>query len=225
MLRPLAPRRVPSARLARASRVARRAPPARPRALARASAAASRRLFRRDSARDDGARDGARRPIARDAPVDAALAPAAREDENDAREARRGRGTTRGTRDDDSSDDSSDSDDDDDATKEASVKDLMRFTLPTMAIWLCDPLLSLVDTSVVGLSSGTLELAAIAPGSVYAGYPAYLLATGFAVATTSMVGQDRLLARRGGAEDEDERTVASAIMTACGAWRRWRRYC
>ena len=216
MLRPLAPRRVPSARLARASRVARRAPPARPRALARASAAASRRLFRRDSARDDGARDGARRPIARDAPVDAALAPAAREDENDAREARRGRGTTRGTRDDDSSDDSSDSSDDDDATKEASVKDLMRFTLPTMAIWLCDPLLSLVDTSVVGLSSGTLELAAIAPGSVYAGYPFYLLATGFAVATTSMVGQDRLLARRGGAEDEDERTVASAIMTASG---------
>ena len=96
------------------------------------------------------------------------------------------------------------------------MRDLMRFTVPTMAIWLCDPLLSLVDTSVVGLSSGTLELAAIAPGSVYAGYPAYLLATGFAVATTSMVGQDRLLARRGGAEDEDERTVASAIMTACG---------
>ena len=60
------------------------------------------------------------------------------------------------------------------------MRDLMRFTLPTMAIWLCDPLLSLVDTSVVGLSSGTLELAAIAPGSVYAGYPAYLLATGFA---------------------------------------------
>ena len=102
----------------------------------------------------------------------------------------------------------------DEDTANASVRDLMKFTLPTMAIWLCEPLLSLVDTSVVGLSSSTIELAAIAPGSVYAGYPAYLLATGFAVATTSMVGQDRLLARRGGLVDEDERTVASAIATA-----------
>ena len=67
------------------------------------------------------------------------------------------------------------SEEDDEETEEdtgnASVRDLLRFTMPTMAIWLCDPLLSLVDTSVVGLSSGTIELAAIAPGSVYSGYP------------------------------------------------------
>ena len=69
------------------------------------------------------------------------------------------------------------SEEDDEETEEdtgnASVRDLLRFTMPTMAIWLCDPLLSLVDTSVVGLSSGTIELAAIAPGSVYSGYPSY----------------------------------------------------
>ena len=110
------------------------------------------------------------------------------------------------------------SEEDDEETEEdtgnASVRDLLRFTMPTMAIWLCDPLLSLVDTSVVGLSSGTIELAAIAPGSVYSGYPSYLLATGFAVATTSMVGQDRLLASRGGPVDEDSRTVAAAIAAA-----------
>ena len=97
---------------------------------------------------------------------------------------------------------------------EASVRDLARFTLPTMAIWLCDPLLSLVDTSVVGTFAGTLELAAIAPGSVYAGYPAYLLCTGFAVATTSMVGQDRLTEARLDREDEAERTVSAAVLSA-----------
>lgn len=98
--------------------------------------------------------------------------------------------------------------------RDASVRDLARFTLPTMAIWLCDPLLSLVDTSVVGTFAGTLELAAIAPGSVYAGYPAYLLATGFAVATTSMVGQDRLTEARLDREDEAERTVSAAVVSA-----------
>ena len=76
------------------------------------------------------------------------------------------------------------------------MRDLLRFTLPTMAIWLCELPLSLVDTSVVGLSS-TIQLAAIATGNG-TGYPSYLLATGFVVATTSMVGQDRLLASRGG---------------------------
>lgn len=205
MHRPLAPRRASVARLGRAPRLARLdrafSAPARPRARATTSAAARRRS-------------------PNDALADGAGASTTREDARDAREAGRPRASARGTPRDarrETRDDDEEEEDDDDATKEASVRDLMRFTVPTMAIWLCDPLLSLVDTSVVGLSSGTLELAAIAPGSVYAGYPAYLLATGFAVATTSMVGQDRLLARRGGAEDEDERTVASAIMTACGA--------
>ena len=207
MHRPLAPRRASVARLGRAPRLARldarlqraRAPRARARRRRRRRGDAHR------TTRSRTARERRRRARTR----------------ADAREAERPRASARGTPRDARRETrdraTSEEEDDDDATKEASVRDLMRFTVPTMAIWLCDPLLSLVDTSVVGLSSGTLELAAIAPGSVYAGYPAYLLATGFAVATTSMVGQDRLLARRGGAEDEDERTVASAIMTACGA--------
>jgi hypothetical protein len=43
---------------------------------------------------------------------------------------------------------------------------LVRFTLPTMAIWMCGPILSMVDTSVVGIAS-TLELAAMSPGGVF----------------------------------------------------------
>jgi hypothetical protein len=44
--------------------------------------------------------------------------------------------------------------------KVTSVAELIAFTLPTMAIWLCDPILSLLDTAMVGLTS-TIELAAI----------------------------------------------------------------
>ena len=43
--------------------------------------------------------------------------------------------------------------------KVTSVAELIAFTLPTMAIWLCDPILSLLDTAMVGLTS-TIELAA-----------------------------------------------------------------
>lgn len=57
-----------------------------------------------------------------------------------------------------------------------------------MVIWLCDLLLLLVDMLVVGLSSGTLEFAVIASGSVYAGYLFYLLVIGFVVVMMLMVG-------------------------------------
>ena len=42
---------------------------------------------------------------------------------------------------------------------------LLRFTLPTLAIWLIGPSLSLVDTAVVGAQSST-QLAALGPGCI-----------------------------------------------------------
>ena len=68
---------------------------------------------------------------------------------------------------------------------------LVRFTLPTMAIWLSGPILSMVDTAVVGTAS-TLELAAMTPGGVYVDYPSYLLSSSLAVATTTLVAQERM---------------------------------
>jgi Na+-driven multidrug efflux pump len=72
---------------------------------------------------------------------------------------------------------------------------LVRFTLPTMAIWMCGPVLSLVDTSVVGIAS-TLELAAMSPGGSFVDYPSYLVSSSLAVATTTLVAQDRLRDQR-----------------------------
>ena len=90
-------------------------------------------------------------------------------------------------------------DGDDDGVPEMSSKEmfkrLVRFTLPTMAIWVCGPILGMIDTAVVG-SASTLELAAMSPGGVYVDYPSYLISSALAVATTTLVAQDRLAEKR-----------------------------
>lgn len=50
---------------------------------------------------------------------------------------------------------------------------LIAFTVPTLAVWLINPILSLVDTAVVGLQSAT-DLAALAPGTMLIDYTAYI---------------------------------------------------
>ena len=92
---------------------------------------------------------------------------------------------------------------------------LVRFTLPTMAIWLSGPILSMVDTAVVGKAS-TLELAAMTPGGVYVDYPSYLLSSALAVATTTLVAQERMK-RRARSETDDgdgDATVSDAVALA-----------
>ena len=58
------------------------------------------------------------------------------------------------------------------------VTDLLKFGLPTLGIWLLQPILSLIDTSVIGMSassaSSVLELAALGPGIAWIDSSAYL---------------------------------------------------
>jgi Na+-driven multidrug efflux pump len=44
------------------------------------------------------------------------------------------------------------------------LRTLLKFTLPTLGIWLASPIMSLVDTSVVGRKSA-VELAALGPAT------------------------------------------------------------
>ena len=67
----------------------------------------------------------------------------------------------------------------------ATILELLRFTLPTMAIWLASPVLSLVDASVVGSRSVT-ELAALTPGTVMVDYVAYIFSF-LGIATTNIL--------------------------------------
>ena len=62
---------------------------------------------------------------------------------------------------------------------------MLKFVIPSVGIWVANPLLSLVDTMVVGATS-TVQLAALGPGTVLCDYLGFIF-TGLAVATTGMV--------------------------------------
>lgn len=53
-----------------------------------------------------------------------------------------------------------------------SVGKILRFAIPAIGVWLCGPLLSLIDTSAVGLLSGTGQQAALNPAVTVTEYTA-----------------------------------------------------
>jgi len=65
--------------------------------------------------------------------------------------------------------------------------EMLKFVVPSVGIWVANPLLSLVDTMVVGATS-TVQLAALGPGTVLCDYLGFIF-TGLAVATTGMVAR------------------------------------
>jgi len=66
------------------------------------------------------------------------------------------------------------------------IRELAAFCLPTLSIWLSSPLLSLIDTSIVGLkASGVHQLAALAPSTKLCDYVAFLC-TAMGAATTNL---------------------------------------
>ncbi len=68
-----------------------------------------------------------------------------------------------------------------------SYKELVRFGLPTLGIWLLQPILSLIDTAVIGMNPTTTvaELAALGPGIAWVDSSAYLCYF-LSVATTNL---------------------------------------
>ena len=56
-----------------------------------------------------------------------------------------------------------------------SVKKILKFAIPAIGVWLCSPLLSLIDTSAVGLLSGTAQQAALNPAVAVTEYTALLI--------------------------------------------------
>jgi hypothetical protein len=56
-----------------------------------------------------------------------------------------------------------------------SVQKILRFAIPAIGVWLCSPLLSLIDTSAVGLLSGTSQQAALNPAVAVTEYAALLI--------------------------------------------------
>ena len=73
----------------------------------------------------------------------------------------------------------------DGTTELPSLRELGLFCLPTLGIWLSSPLLSLIDTSVVGLTCATHHLAALAPSTKLCDYVAFFCSV-IGAATTNL---------------------------------------
>jgi len=75
------------------------------------------------------------------------------------------------------------------------VKSISRFAIAALGVWLCSPILSLIDTSAVGLLSGTAQQAALNPAVSVTEYTALLIAfmyTGTTNLIASAQEHDRL---------------------------------
>ncbi|MBA0683045.1 hypothetical protein Goari_024722 [Gossypium aridum] len=65
------------------------------------------------------------------------------------------------------------------------IKEMVMFTGPATGLWICGPLMSLIDTAVIGQGS-SIELAALGPGTVLCDYMSYVFMF-LSVATSNMV--------------------------------------
>jgi Na+-driven multidrug efflux pump len=70
------------------------------------------------------------------------------------------------------------------------VGKILKFAVPAIGVWLCGPLLSLIDTSSVGMLSGTVQQAALNPAVAVTDYGALLVAFLF-TATTNLIAAAR----------------------------------
>nr|XP_009592832.1 protein DETOXIFICATION 46, chloroplastic-like [Nicotiana tomentosiformis] len=76
----------------------------------------------------------------------------------------------------------------------AQVVEIVKFSGPAVGLWVCGPLMSLIDTAVIGQGS-SIELAALGPGTVFCENTSYVfmflsIATSNLVAT-ALAGQDK----------------------------------
>ncbi|CAI0378227.1 unnamed protein product [Linum tenue] len=92
------------------------------------------------------------------------------------------------------------------------MKEIAIFTGPAAGLWLCTPLMSLIDTAVIGQGS-SVELAALGPGTVMCDNLSYLFMF-LAIATSNMVATS--LAKEDKEEVQYQLSVLLFIGLTCG---------
>ncbi|KAK2630996.1 hypothetical protein EUGRSUZ_L03585 [Eucalyptus grandis] len=65
------------------------------------------------------------------------------------------------------------------------MKEIMVFAGPATGLWICGPLMSLIDTVVIGQES-SIQLAALGPGTVLCDHMSYVFMF-LSIATSNMV--------------------------------------
>ncbi|GKV21070.1 hypothetical protein SLEP1_g31093 [Rubroshorea leprosula] len=92
------------------------------------------------------------------------------------------------------------------------VKEIMMFTGPAAGLWICGPLMSLIDTAVIGQGS-SVELAALGPATVVCDYMSYIFMF-LSIATSNMVATS--LARRDKNDVQHQISILLFIGLTCG---------
>ncbi|CAM8907249.1 unnamed protein product [Rhodiola kirilowii] len=94
------------------------------------------------------------------------------------------------------------------------IKEIVMFTGPATGLWLCGPLMSLIDTAVIGQGS-SIELAALGPGTVLCDYMSYIFMF-LSIATSNMVATS--LAKKDKGEVQHQISVLLFVGLACGVF-------
>ncbi|CAN1125155.1 Protein DETOXIFICATION 46, chloroplastic [Linum perenne] len=94
------------------------------------------------------------------------------------------------------------------------VKEIAMFTGPATGLWLCGPLMSLIDTVVIGQGS-SIELAALGPGTVLCDYICYVFMF-LSVATSNLVAT--ALARQDKSEVQHQISTLLFVGLVCGVF-------
>ncbi|EPS69191.1 hypothetical protein M569_05574, partial [Genlisea aurea] len=94
----------------------------------------------------------------------------------------------------------------------AQIVEIAKFSGPAVGLWLCSPLMSLIDTAVVGQGS-SIELAALGPGTVFCDYASYVFMF-LSIATSNLVATS--LARENKHEVQHQISILLFIGLASG---------
>jgi Na+-driven multidrug efflux pump len=91
-----------------------------------------------------------------------------------------------------------------------SVAKILLFAIPAIGVWLCNPLLSLIDTSAVGMLSGTIQQAALNPAVAVTDYSALLMAFMY-TGTTNLIAAAQVQDRNDVAAPRTSRTLVGVL--------------
>ncbi|KAF8013497.1 hypothetical protein BT93_I1365 [Corymbia citriodora subsp. variegata] len=92
------------------------------------------------------------------------------------------------------------------------IMEIVKFSGPATGLWICGPMMSLIDTAIIGQGS-SIELAALGPGTVLCDNMSYLFMF-LSIATTNMVATS--LARRDKNEVQRQISILLFIGLVCG---------
>ncbi|CAA0827675.1 MATE efflux family protein 4- chloroplastic [Striga hermonthica] len=92
------------------------------------------------------------------------------------------------------------------------IVEIVKFSGPAVGLWICGPLMSLIDTVVVGQGS-SIELAALGPGTVLCDYTSAMF-TFLSIATSNLVATG--LARQDKNEVQHQISIMLFVGLTCG---------